>query len=246
MGLFDFLKNLPTINELKGGIGEWMAKHYSKIVTDAFVLHDVLIDADDNYTSQIDLLLIGNKGIYVVEVKSFDDAKIYGDGRKLKWYYYKNGKKIEIYSPLKQNEKHIKYLKEFLKDFGDIPCFSILTVFCVDFNVSNINKIDTIMCNTLPAMERALYYIAEDKPLIFDDVKKQEIYEYIKNNQYIGKEARRKHKQNVIAYKENLESKKKQKNCPYCKTSLVLRKGKYGEFYGCSNFPKCKYVLKEK
>ena len=29
--------------------------------------------------------------------------------------------------------------------------------------------------------------------------------------------------------------------CPECGSELVLRKGKYGEFIACSNFPKCKY-----
>lgn len=30
--------------------------------------------------------------------------------------------------------------------------------------------------------------------------------------------------------------------CPECETKLVLRNGKYGEFYGCKNFPKCRYT----
>ena len=30
--------------------------------------------------------------------------------------------------------------------------------------------------------------------------------------------------------------------CAYCGAKLVLRNGKNGEFYGCSNFPKCKYT----
>lgn len=30
--------------------------------------------------------------------------------------------------------------------------------------------------------------------------------------------------------------------CKWCGRKLVLRNGKYGEFYGCSNYPKCKYV----
>ena len=245
MGLFDSLKKIPTLNELNGSFGEWMAKHYAKIMTDTLVLHDVLIDGADGYTSQIDLILVGNKGLYVVEVKSYCDAKIYGDGNKSKWYYYSHGKKYEIYSPLKQNKKHIEYLKEFLKDFGDVPCFSILTVICDDFKVTNINKTDTIMCNSLPAMERAMYFIAEDKPIVFDDAKKQEIFDYIQNNQHIGKDARAEHKQIVIAYKDSLEEMKKQKICPYCKTELVLRKGKNGEFYGCSNFPICRITLKK-
>lgn len=34
--------------------------------------------------------------------------------------------------------------------------------------------------------------------------------------------------------------------CPECGSPLVIRKGKYGEFVACSNYPKCKYVKKEK
>ena len=32
--------------------------------------------------------------------------------------------------------------------------------------------------------------------------------------------------------------------CAFCGAPLVLRKGKYGEFYGCSNYPTCKYTRK--
>lgn len=31
-------------------------------------------------------------------------------------------------------------------------------------------------------------------------------------------------------------------NCPECGSELLLRKGRYGEFIACSNFPKCKYT----
>lgn len=32
------------------------------------------------------------------------------------------------------------------------------------------------------------------------------------------------------------------KICPNCGGNLVIRKSKYGEFYGCSNYPKCKHI----
>ena len=35
------------------------------------------------------------------------------------------------------------------------------------------------------------------------------------------------------------------KFCPTCGSPLVLRKGKYGEFYGCGNFPNCNYMEKK-
>ena len=30
--------------------------------------------------------------------------------------------------------------------------------------------------------------------------------------------------------------------CPNCGGKLVMRKGKYGKFLGCSRYPKCKYT----
>ena len=135
MGLFDLLKKIPSLNEITGGFGEWMAKTYSKLLPGTLVLHDVLIDGANGYTSQIDLVIVGSKGIYVVEVKSSPDAKIYGDTKKSKWYYYNFGKKYEIYSPLRQNKKHVEYLKTFLKDFGDVPVFSVITMICEDFKI---------------------------------------------------------------------------------------------------------------
>ncbi len=30
--------------------------------------------------------------------------------------------------------------------------------------------------------------------------------------------------------------------CPKCKSQLVKRNGRYGPFYGCSNYPKCRYT----
>ena len=34
-------------------------------------------------------------------------------------------------------------------------------------------------------------------------------------------------------------------SCPDCGNDLVVRKGKYGEFVACSNYPTCKYIKKE-
>ncbi|RDU73791.1 type I DNA topoisomerase [Helicobacter aurati] len=35
-------------------------------------------------------------------------------------------------------------------------------------------------------------------------------------------------------------------NCPECGSELVIRNGKYGEFIACSNYPKCRYIKKDK
>lgn len=248
MGLFDFAKKIPSLNELTGNYGEWLTKYYSGKMTDAFILHDVLIDSKNGNTSQLDLVMVGVRGIYVVEVKTFAGARVYGDFKKSKWYYYNGANKYEIYSPVKQNEMHIKYLKSFLNEFGEIPVYSIITMICDDFKISNmsgdIENLQTAICSSLPAMTKALELFATHKPIVFDEEKQRKIYEYILNNQHQGKDARTEHKERVKEYLNSIDDMKNQKMCPYCKTPLVLRKGKFGEFYGCSKYPACRYTLK--
>ena len=41
------------------------------------------------------------------------------------------------------------------------------------------------------------------------------------------------------------EAEKTGEDCPECGSPLVIRKGKYGEFVACSNYPKCKYIKQE-
>lgn len=36
-----------------------------------------------------------------------------------------------------------------------------------------------------------------------------------------------------------------EKKCPECQSLLVKKKGKFGDFFGCSDFPKCKYTCKQ-
>jgi DNA topoisomerase-1 len=42
------------------------------------------------------------------------------------------------------------------------------------------------------------------------------------------------------------EAEKTGEDCPNCGSPLVIRKGKYGSFTACSNYPECKYIKQEK
>ena len=44
---------------------------------------------------------------------------------------------------------------------------------------------------------------------------------------------------------EKKEAEQTGENCPECGNPLVIRKGKYGEFVACSNYPECKYIKKD-
>ncbi|MCF0182369.1 MAG: topoisomerase DNA-binding C4 zinc finger domain-containing protein [Muribaculaceae bacterium] len=37
---------------------------------------------------------------------------------------------------------------------------------------------------------------------------------------------------------------KRQGYCQMCGGRLVYRSGRYGDFWGCSNYPRCKYTTK--
>ncbi len=44
---------------------------------------------------------------------------------------------------------------------------------------------------------------------------------------------------------EKKEPEKTGESCPECGNDLVIRKGRYGAFTACSNYPECKYIKKE-
>ncbi len=48
--------------------------------------------------------------------------------------------------------------------------------------------------------------------------------------------------QNAFDKMEKKEPEKTGEDCPECGSPLVIRKGRYGEFTACSNYPTCKYI----
>ena len=49
-------------------------------------------------------------------------------------------------------------------------------------------------------------------------------------------------KKNINSLKQSIPT---GENCPECGKELVKRKSRYGEFVGCSGYPKCKYIKRE-
>lgn len=52
--------------------------------------------------------------------------------------------------------------------------------------------------------------------------------------------------QEAFSKMEKKEAERTGEDCPECGNPLVIRKGKYGTFTACSNFPNCKYIKQEK
>ena len=51
--------------------------------------------------------------------------------------------------------------------------------------------------------------------------------------------------ENAYDKMEQIQPEKTGETCPECGGDLVIRKGKYGDFVACSNYPTCKYIKKE-
>ena len=69
-----------------------------------------------------------------------------------------------------------------------------------------------------------------------------ELYEIINNLNIIDENERKDHVKNAKLIKNNKDEELRDK-CPRCGGKLIKRNGKYGEFMGCSNFPKCRFVM---
>ena len=84
--------------------------------------------------------------------------------------------------------------------------------------------------------------IKEYSEIKFSETDIQKLYDKISLLNIVSPEVRKQHVleiQNTIATKRHLIQ---QGICPRCGHSLILRNGKYGNFYGCSNYPNCKFI----
>lgn len=228
--------------KIKGFIGEnRVRKKLDKLPSNEFsILHDVLIN-NNGTTTQIDHVVASKYGIFVIETKHYK-GWIHGGEFSNQWTQSIYKKKIKIPNPVKQNYGHIQHLKELLNDYNNIPFFSII-VFTGSAELKNIsiktsntyviyaNKlVSTIKQNCL--QNQMIYNNFNDISLL------------IKNNCIKDKDSKKQHINNIKASHEKIPTNKNEKICANCGSRLIKRKGKYGEFLGCSNFPKCKYTSK--
>lgn len=90
------------------------------------ILRNVYIPTKDGKTSEIDILLVSKKGLFVIECKNYA-GNIYGNARCKNWLQYIGKQRIPFYSPLLQNKTHCENLKKYLANYKDIPIISLVT-----------------------------------------------------------------------------------------------------------------------
>ena len=99
-----------------GRHGEWAV--YKELidtvgVPEAQILRNVYIPTKDGGSSEIDLLVVSKKGIFVFECKNYG-GNVYGDARLENWIQYFGKKKSAFYNPLLQNRTHCQNLRAHL------------------------------------------------------------------------------------------------------------------------------------
>jgi hypothetical protein len=90
------------------------------------ILRNVYIPNGKGGTSEIDLLVVSKKGIFVFECKNYG-GRIYGDMKRKQWIQYIGKKKNHFYNPFLQNQTHCKNLEKFISKYKNIPVVSLVT-----------------------------------------------------------------------------------------------------------------------
>ncbi len=134
----DFYKQtrLPinNLNHIDGSIGEFhlYAQIIKASISDLLFIFNRKIPKSDGLYTEIDLILIHPKGIFVLENKDYT-RQIYGNANQHDLTIIdNNGHKKTIYNPIRQNERHVSVLAEYLKinnlfiDYNQTPIHSIV------------------------------------------------------------------------------------------------------------------------
>lgn len=146
--------------------------------------------------------------------------------------------KCQFYNPIKQNEGHVRFLRHLLKCSVDIP-FIPIVVFNNTANLKVYIK-NHIVVNRCDLIWAILQY----KTSVLNKATIDWIIKTIQQNHIVAnKEDLKRHRYNAKSQQYKNRRHISQGICPRCGGQLVLRQGKFGSFYGCSNFPQCKFTL---
>lgn len=225
----------PIVNEHRGKVGEAMVDSKLNPLLFGRVEHRqinnlVLMD-DQGKTHQIDHIEIRENGIFCIETKNYK-GWIFGSEDQQYWTQTLYTEKHQFLNPLKQNKSHIYHMGKALGNR-----FKIFSV--VVFAQNNADKID--IPNVVNLRDLKGYLARFDEGIHYSKAEIDEIYSTLLKAG-TRKISNREHVKNIA--KTQMELKKG--ICPRWGGKLVLKAGKYGEFYGCENYPKCKFILKKK
>lgn len=187
-------------------------------------------------TTQIDHVVVSNYGIFVIETKNYQ-GWILGSEFDDYWTQVIYKRKEKLHNPIKQNYGHIQALKEVLGEYNDINFVSIIA-FTIKAELKVKTNTDVVYTANLTKTIRK--YCTET----IVDYNKEQIYSKLISLNIDNKDNRKAHVQAIHSNLADKDSKINNNICPKCGGNLVLRNGKYGQFKGCGNFPKCRFIAR--
>ena len=240
-----FTSRYDSRAEALGDYGEKRVSLYlADLPCEEYQVYNDLLVRFGNHTTQIDHLIISPFGIFVLETKNVH-GKVYGSGASELWKQYLPDTGYKRYgytqehqlrNPIWQNDGHIKTLRRLV--FGnDVPVNGIV-IFPNDTGLYITAEQPVLW------MDHVVPYIKQFRDVVISseqmDSFGRRILEVISTSEY----ARKEHIDNVHRNMEHRDAAVANGRCPLCGGTLVIRNGRYGQFYGCSNYPNCKYILK--
>lgn len=245
--VFRAVRNSP---KFKGKAGE---KHVHNILAqlpkEYTVLDDVVLQTSSG-TTQIDHVVISKYGVFAIETKNYR-GEIYGDDDRQewtqiittdvrymkKWYKtYTYVTKNHFYNPVKQSLSHARALNRVLKEWPTLKVVPIV-VFTGSAIIDDVSSMYHVIYDSQLLATIQSYNI----PCIAD-VELGNVVSLLSQKNIREQVDERTHVSNVYAAKQNYKDKIDSGICPRCGGTLVQRNGKYGQFYGCSNYPRCRFT----
>lgn len=223
-------------SKIKGYIGERLVgKKLKKLNKREYKVINNLLLKTTKGSTQIDHIVISKYGVFVIETKNYKGI-IKGNEYDDNWNQILINKSETLRNPIKQNNGHIKALKDLIpelrcKNIKSIILFTKrakLKVNC-ETSVTYFNKVNKIIKKC-----RSEEFTKEDIEKIYNKLNELNVNSF---------KERKTHVKNV---KRNIKQVKKsiRKNiCPRCGGKLKKKRGKYGKFKGCKNYPQCTFKV---
>lgn len=234
-------------------------KQYEK--TGGKFLFNCYLPKEGGETTEIDVLLIKSDGIYVFESKNYS-GWIFGDEYSKNWTQTlpqgkgRSSHKEHFFNPILQNMVHIKWLRRIIGD--ELPVYSIIA-FSERCTLKKVNiksqDVHVIKRNEILSI---VEQVGKRQARNLSQEEINEIYDKLYPYTQISDEEKIQHinniKSNHQTFEEEVNIRNKvdlnngtNKQCPKCGAQLILRTAKKGnnagqQFYGCSNYPKCRYI----
>jgi hypothetical protein len=124
---------LQTVTKLYRGTGSernMVLKLLKHGILARTIFHDLYVKQSNGKYSQIDIAVATKVGIIVFEIKDYS-GWIFGKGNQTKWTQVLayGREKYRFYNPIMQNNGHILALRKQLKQFEQIPFYSIIVFY---------------------------------------------------------------------------------------------------------------------